>query len=325
MICITILNWNGFQDTIECLNSLNRMNYSDYFVVVGDNGSTNESMIRIEEFCNKHSIKIDVVWDINCTDINLQKRQVVLLDLKENNGFSKGNNLIIKFSEKYNPDYYFLLNNDTVIEPSCISILSSFITQNKAYKVLIPRINYFYDSKVIWNCGGKLFWGFRKYYYAKKNESVVTKEVMDVSFVTGCALLVSSALVHNHKLLTEIFFFGEEDFEFSMRMKKQKVKMACVTSAIVYHKVSASKSNISNINTIHLHYLNRFVNMKNHMAKWEYRIWKFIYFPYIFQLLYRQGFSVKTSCKLLNTINTESSTLFEVPKCLFHQILNITN
>lgn len=325
MICITILNWNGFQDTIECLDSLNKMNYSDYFVVVGDNGSTNESMIEIERFCNKQSIKIDVVENVNYTGINVQKRQVILLDLKENNGFSKGNNLMIKFSEKYNPDYYFLLNNDTVIDLSCISILSSFITQNKAYKVVIPRINYFYDNKVVWNCGGKLFWGFRKYYYAKKNESVIKKEVMDVSFVTGCALLVSSDLVYNHKLLTEIFFFGEEDFEFSIRMKKQKVKMACVTTAIVYHKVSASKSNISNINTTHLHYLNRFVNMKNHMSKWEYRIWKFIYFPYIFQLLYRQGFSVKTSWKLLNTINTESSTLYEVTKCLFHQILNITN
>ena len=89
MICITILNWNGFQDTIECLDSLNKMNYSDYFVVVGDNGSTNKSMIEIEEFCNKQSIKIDVVENINYTAINLQERQVILLDLKENNGFSR--------------------------------------------------------------------------------------------------------------------------------------------------------------------------------------------------------------------------------------------
>ena len=325
MICIAILNWNGFQDTIECLSSLSKMIYSDYFIVVGDNGSTNSSMIEIEQFCNRQGIKIDVVDNMKLTNVNVYKTQVVLLDLKENHGFAKGNNLIIEYSEKYNPDYYFLLNNDTTIDSLCLEKMYSFIAQNKKYRVVIPRINYFYDNTKIWNCGGKLFWGFRKYYYAKMDESVVKDEFIDVSFVTGCALLFSPDLIHDHKLLTEDFFFGEEDFEFSMRMKKRKVKMACVNSAIVYHKVSASKSNISNINAIHLHYLNRFVNMKKQMGKCEYKLWKLIYFPFLLLLFYKQGLSMKKSYDLLKIINKESSALITVSKSRFHEILNISN
>ena len=74
MICIAILNWNGFQDTIECLSSLSKMIYSDYFIVVGDNGSTNSSMIEIEHFCNRQGIKIDVVDNMKLTNVNVYKR-----------------------------------------------------------------------------------------------------------------------------------------------------------------------------------------------------------------------------------------------------------
>lgn len=48
MICIAVLNWNGYDDTVECLDSLGRMDHRDHFIIVGDNGSTDGSMERLE-------------------------------------------------------------------------------------------------------------------------------------------------------------------------------------------------------------------------------------------------------------------------------------
>ena len=47
MVAIMILNWNGWQDSIACLESLSKIDYDEFFVVLGDNGSTNNSKKEI--------------------------------------------------------------------------------------------------------------------------------------------------------------------------------------------------------------------------------------------------------------------------------------
>ena len=51
MICIALLNWNGYDDTAECLESLAASTYDDYFIVLGDNGSQDGSLDRLQELC----------------------------------------------------------------------------------------------------------------------------------------------------------------------------------------------------------------------------------------------------------------------------------
>ena len=51
-VAIIILNWNGWQDTVECLESLYQINYPNYDVIVIDNGSEDESLKKIREYCD---------------------------------------------------------------------------------------------------------------------------------------------------------------------------------------------------------------------------------------------------------------------------------
>src|SRR5438552_1228619 len=50
LVCIIVLNWNGWQDTLECLESLRRLDYPNFRVLVVDNGSTDDSVERFKKF-----------------------------------------------------------------------------------------------------------------------------------------------------------------------------------------------------------------------------------------------------------------------------------
>ena len=55
---IIILNWNGWKDTIECLESVFRSTYSNYQVIVIDGGSTDSSMEKIKDWANGKQINL---------------------------------------------------------------------------------------------------------------------------------------------------------------------------------------------------------------------------------------------------------------------------
>lgn len=238
MTGIIILNWNGWEDTIDCLKSLKQITDTEYFIVLVDNGSNNNSVEKIEEYLREYEIDN---YRSFCEDefangqVNLDKisnKEILFYRLNENYGFAKGNNKGLEVAKKVAADYYLLLNNDTEVMPDFLNRLNDFITSNPAYSVLTPKINLYFQQERIWNCGGSLNWGFRKYYYGGQLEkSIKEKEYIDITFVTGCALFFKSELLTGN-LFTERFFHGEEDFDFSYRMKEMNVKMACVLETV---------------------------------------------------------------------------------------------
>lgn len=257
MTAIVILNWNGADDTIRCLESLEHVRGS-FFVVIADNGSTDDSVERIREYNAKSSLDIR------------------LLELDRNFGFACGNNKAIKYAAGNNADSYLILNNDTVVTPGFLTVLEEFMAANPKYSILTPRINYYYDRDMIWNCGGVLRLGFRKYRYAGCNENKVRgKEYLPITFVTGCALyFLPSVLQPDGTLFTERFFFGEEDFDFSMRMKQRGLKMACVTDSVIYHKVGQAGNQMVKAGKVYLHLLNRYIDIRLNNGRLFFLLWR---------------------------------------------------
>lgn len=324
MVAIILVNWNGYNDTIECLDSLQKCTEKNFFVVVCDNGSTNDSIVHIMNYCNSKCIKCDCVQKTdNKPVISLEGGQVILYNLGENNGFSRGNNLGIKFASMFNPDYYLLLNNDTIVEPDFLSLLVNFQKKNSQYKVLTPLIHYFYDKKLIWNGGGNMYWGFRIYHFADQHESVVPdKESISCTYITGCALFfVPELLDENNCLLSERFFYGEEDFEFGLRMKKRKIKMACVLKSIIYHKVGGSrKNNGKNVGFTYIHFLNRLINVRHFMPKWQYPFYKVALFLSVIRILIHfHHMSVSETLSFVKRLNNDSNKMDSVSKEVFLQ------
>ena len=326
MIAILILNWNGWKDTIECLSSLQQMDYKDYFVVLGDNGSTNDSMIQIIDFCQDENIQLKTDTLGEETVESVKASDVILYDLKTNNGFARGNNLMIKYCQRFNPDYYFLLNNDTEVRPNFMNVLLAFHENHPEYDVLSPLIPFYYDKEKAWNAGGKLFWGFRKYHYAERPLSEIKeKEFIKCSFITGCALFFTKKCIKTDgKLFTEAFFFGEEDFELALRFREEGVKQACVLDSVVYHKVGTSSGGYSNKAKAFIYYLNRYINLRHHLSHISFEIWRRVNNLYIAHL-FKGSFPESEIKEFIKELNTECYRHEGVSKEYFEKKLGIKN
>lgn len=324
MIAILILNWNGWKDTIECLKSIQKMDYKDYFVVLGDNGSTNESMSEITRFCKDEKITInsEVLCEESLKDVC--PGDVILYDLKTNNGFAKGYNLMIKYSKRFNPDYYFLLNNDTEVFPNFMNVLLSFHDKHPEYDVLTPLIPFYYEKDKIWNAGGRLFWGFRKYFYAGAYRTEIKEsDYLKCSFVTGCAMLITpKCLKSDGCLFSEAFFFGEDDFELALRFRKEKVKQACVLNSIIYHKVSSSSKAYANYDKIFIHYLNRYINLRQNLSNLSFEIWRIVNNLYLKHIL-KGKLTNQEILSFVKELNSECYRLDGVSKDYFEKRLKI--
>lgn len=257
MTAVILINWNGADDTIACLQSLAKAE-GDFRVVIGDNGSEDDSVARIKAFLASEA------WTASSA------HEAEVLPLGRNWGFAVGNNKLIAYSRRYQPDSYMLLNNDTEVEPDFMVKLQNYRFAHPDVKVVGPLISYWTDKDRIWSCGGRLTFGTRKAYFkdyrlqsSDDNVTVMSdRSPLPVTFISGCALLADASLVDEEgQLLTERFFFGEEDFEFAHRMRRAGEKMAVVREAVVYHKVASAAKRMANgrLGRDYMYYLGRLV------------------------------------------------------------------
>lgn len=313
-IPIIILNWNGEKDTLSCLESIKKSENSRFLAVVVDNGSKFESVSFLKKVCSELFEKIvylnedeidnseEVITEV--IHNNPIDNLLIFIQNFENYGFAKGNNIGVKIANIIDSDWVMLLNNDTEIEKDALAILDKFIVENNEVVAVTPQIRLFDPNDKIWNCGGQLtYFGSRKYLYADQSVNLVPKNGFSlITFITGCALLFQYKKTGG---LTEDFFFGEEDYEFSLRMKKDNFKMACVFESIIYHKVGSTiKKNNNVINNIYLYYINRLINTRNYYsrARWETtRLLAYVYLPF---LLTMNKISVYKTIKLVKKVNS---------------------
>lgn len=318
MTAVIILNWNGYKDTIDCLRSLYLMK-SDFFVLVVDNGSTDGSVARMVSFLEGQHIVFRRLLRGDRLESMPANRECVVYEMGENLGFAKGNNEGLRLLRGWLPDYALLLNNDTVVEPDFLHRLEDYASIHPAVDVLTPLICYYVDKNKVWNAGGSLYLGLRKYYYADQHvDAIKETDHIPVSFLTGCALFFrTSVLLADGSLLTERFFFGEEDFEFCLRMKKEHRRMSCVLSSKIYHKVSASTKGRPKLTATYTYYLNRYINIRQHFPKQKFYLWRLLNNLYICLLLIRQGFGPKTVRRFIGALNADCFKYDGVTKDMF--------
>lgn len=319
---IIILNWNGCGLLIECLESLFKAE-GDFFVIVADNASTDGSAAITIEWLNSHGIRNVHVAQGSENGIIAKSKEVIFYSLNENYGYAKGNNMAIRLAMQSMPQRLLLLNNDTEVTPNFLTALESFQRSNTNYKVLTPLIFFNSDRNRIWNAGGKLSLGFRKYYYANcKGEEVKETLFKPITFVTGCALYFSPEILDKDgRVFTEKFFFGEEDFEFSIRMKRERVRMACVIPSVIYHKVGSSIKKNFAPGKFYIHYLNRFIDVRQNYGTLFYKLWSMLYKPYMKRLLKIAGCPIWYRKSFLDRIYDNAKSKDTVTASDFHLAL----
>jgi len=284
-ILITVLNWNGAADTIECVESLLKSKQDDNFtrdILIFDNHSKKEVVDKIllylESFSKQKSIILEdeqsVLQMFYCNTV-----RIFLYISNENLGFSRACNRSVMFSNTMGYHYSILLNNDTVVQGDAIKLLwDGFISEK--LDIAIPQIRFWNPKDMIWNCGGNVTkFGRVQYNHGGAYfKDVNLTKVIHVNFATGCCMLFSNEFFLGVGGFTENYFFGEEDVELSFRLKKLNKKCGCVTASIIHHKVGSSIKGDVNVlsRKAFIHYLNRFLNMKNNMPRVTWFIWRII-------------------------------------------------
>lgn len=308
MTAIILINWNGADDTIACLRSLQKAE-GEFIVVIADNASDDDSLQRISAFIKE----------------NGEDERFYLLPLDNNYGFAVGNNKALGFAARFSPDSYMLLNNDTEVEPDFLTRLVDFSEANPQFRALTPRINYFDDKNVIWECGGEIKYGKRSVKYANATDNVLYGvEFFPVTSVSGCAMYFYPELLEDGCIFTDRYFFGEEDFEFSMRMKKKGVKMACVPTSRIYHKVGRSRNKmkaIANVGKYYMYYMNRLITLRLHYSPLKFRLARLMYMPNSFRYFYSANRSFVASWRLMCRLYREVGTKYGVNKEDFRALM----
>jgi len=318
-VAVIVINWNGWRDSVECLESLQCLTYPNYQVIVVDNGSTDGSVERIKAWARGEIPVESKSFDYDSTSKPVQwieydramakagrivekvaqsvklpfSCKLVLIQAGENLGFAGGSNIGIEYALTHNFDYVFLLNNDAIVATDTLHELVLGMENSPHLAAATAKIYYYDEPERIANAGGRLtITGSRKYYEMNRiEESRINKKcVTPVTYATGCALLIRASVLKEFGPLSTDFFHGEEDIEFSLRMKRLGLKMACVHSAHVYHKIGRSINKLleGRLDAIFLHYLNRFVHMKRHYRRFYWRLWRYGALAYILPMLYRR-------------------------------------
>lgn len=332
LIPLIVLNWNGENDTISCLKSIRNSDNSGFLTILVDNGSKKESLVVLKKesefiysnvlYINREHLTESSTSIIDFISKNSFLDSLIFIENNENLGFAKGNNIGIEIAKLIDCKWVMLLNNDTEIEHNSLSNLNDFIQEHPEIKAVTPEIRYFYQKEKIWNCGGKLtFFGSRKYLFAE--QTIISRPEIgfsSISFITGCALLFQ---YKETGILTEDFFFGEEDYEFSMRMKKNKKKMACVHSSVIYHKVGSSiKKRADTTSSIYLYYINRLINTRNYYSQSRWQITKILAYLYLIILLQKYNQKLSDSLSLIKKINDYVSNNRTVNFVEFQKAMN---
>ncbi len=215
---VVIPNWNLKHDTVRCVESvLMASKETQTFIIVVDNGSTDGSRELIEKVFGDRVIQL---WS------------------ERNRGFAGAVNLGVRYAMEHGAASILVLNNDTIVDQNMIKILHQAAQIYPDAGIIAPAIYYMNDPERIWRLGDRMHRWFRMPYPVSDRE--VSKEIVEVDFVTGCGMLIRRPVIEKVGLFDERFFMYYEDADFCKRARDHGFRILCVPGAKLWHKVSAT-------------------------------------------------------------------------------------
>jgi GT2 family glycosyltransferase len=223
-VFIITLNWNGYEDTIECIDSLKKATYPNFEILVIDNGSSRGDVKIISE---KYGDSIHMIVN------------------DENLGFPEGCNMGMKYSFDKGADYVLLLNNDTTVDPEFLTELVKVSETDSAVGMASSMIYYYYHPNVIQTAGCKINWftGNIKVYGNEVDKGQYNK-IIERNFMYGTSMLIKKSVIDTISFMDPYYFFGPEEIDYCTRAYRAGFKLVVVPESKIWHKVGASRAKV---------------------------------------------------------------------------------
>lgn len=224
-VAAIVLNYNGWRDTVACVQSLLKVYMPKSLIGTGepastlpaeliyivDNASTDDSVSEIRRRCNGARI----------------------IKSPGNGGFASGNNLAIRELMK-KVDFIWLLNNDATCKPNSLEALMDVAGRDEATGV-VGSVVMAPDGRDIQAWGGGRV-------YAALGISKHVRAPGRIDFITGASMLLRTSALEQTGILDEGFFLYWEDVDLCTRMARAGWKLTVAERSVIYHKEGASSS-----------------------------------------------------------------------------------
>lgn len=267
-VYVILLNWNGFQDTIACLESVLASTDVNLRVVVCDNASSDGSLEKIEAWATG---KLGVLTP---QDSRLQRllgkikrpihyqrlsravaeqavaadpNQLVLIENGGNLGFAAGNNVGLRFAlAQPDMEYVWILNNDTMVEPDCLHHMLKRLQAEKDAAVCGSIIHFFDQPQIIQAIGGNRFnhkTGCAAMSEGRFTHEDTSKEISEIEasmdYISGCSMLLPRNFLQTVGLMSEEYFLYYEEIDWFTRAQ-ERYKLCIAEDARLYHREGAA-------------------------------------------------------------------------------------
>lgn len=273
-VSIIILNWNGLEDTIECLESLKKITYPNYEVIVVDNGSRgNDAQVLKEKFGD----------------------YIYLIQNDKNYGYTGGSNIGIRYALSNSfPDYFLILNNDVIVAPDFLTEMVKVAESKKQAGVVGPKTYLYSLPNQLWLAYATIDMhkGRTSLVGSGENDNGQYDEVMEVDgYLAGSCLLIKQKVIQNIGLFDESYFCYWDETDYCFRVRKAGYKVIYAPHAKIWHKKSArlkpwykTLRRRDQVNTppYYLYFMtrNNFKFMKEHATKAQYCSFFLYFFGY---------------------------------------------
>lgn len=218
LVCIIILNWNGLSNTLECIESIKKITYPSYKIIIVDNASTNNEAYLLRKNCS---------GDID-----------ILLTAK-NYGYTGGNNVGISYAlEKYDPEYILILNNDIIVDPDFLTNMVNVAQTEEKIGIVGAKVYYHRYPNLIQGTGAKvnMFFGTLRMIGNRKFDSDQYNFRRKSDWVLGCCMLIKRKVINKIGLFDEQYFCYWDEVDYCFRCRKAGYDVVYTPLARVWHK-----------------------------------------------------------------------------------------
>lgn len=248
-VFIIILNWKNAPDTIECLESVFRLNSDRFQVIVCDNASSDNSIATISQWLSERNLsktllnesELDAIKSPLTTDI-------VIISNLQNCGYAGGNNRGLRyiFSVGDENDYLWIINNDTTLDAEALNSLLSEASKRSEVSFFGSTIMEFTNRDIIQTQGGDHYYpwlGLTRHIGGGLNLGHQHPQLnveRAMSYVSGAAVFVRLSAARRLGLMTEDYFLFFEEADWATRARRLGMKFGYASASLVYHKVGAT-------------------------------------------------------------------------------------
>ncbi len=219
-VFILVLTWNYIDLTLDCLQSLQKLNYPNYKIVMIDNASSDATVETVHKQCP----------------------EVIVLTNSENLGYSRGNNVGIRYAYKNGADYFLIMNNDTIIDPNALTELVKVAERSDDIGFVTGK-SYFYDKPNIIQVIGKVEAPPSPYFpNVGQGEIDIGQydQEKEFDYIDNVYVLVKKNVYEKIGGYDSDFFMYCSEIDWCARAKKKNIKIFYTPKAKLWHRVSAS-------------------------------------------------------------------------------------